>query len=132
MFTSQQRSPGHVRSSIRQKLLPPLLVALFIVVIIVAQYYFVDQLKAYALGEATVYAKGYSENRFRSIWVGMPMADVFSVMGPPLKWAPWGDYPRVWFYSDQETITDNFWRKWIVVDPKNDRVDVIVDDFWVD
>ena len=84
------------------------------------------------VGEATVYAKGFSESKFRSIKVGMKTADLLSIIGPPLKRAPWGSLPEVWYYTDQKTITDNFWRRWVVVDTNAGEVVTIIDDFWDD
>jgi outer membrane protein assembly factor BamE (lipoprotein component of BamABCDE complex) len=91
-----------------------------------------DLMKSLLLGEATVYANGFSDYKFRSIKVGMKTADLRSVMGPPLKRAPWGSFPEVWFYTDQRTITDNFWRRWVVVDANAGEVVMIIDDFWDD
>ena len=117
---------------IHVKVFAPLLIAFMIISVTIVQSYATNMIKARLLGEATVYAKGYSDRRFRSISVGMTTADVLSVMGPPLRRAPWGDHPQVWFYTDQRGITDNFWRRWLFVDPKDDRVVMIIDDFWVD
>jgi outer membrane protein assembly factor BamE (lipoprotein component of BamABCDE complex) len=91
-----------------------------------------DLMKSLLLGEATVYANGFSDYKFRSIKVGMKTADLLSFMGPPLKRAPWGSFPEVWFYTDQRTITDNFWRRWLVVDANAGEVVMIIDDFWDD
>jgi outer membrane protein assembly factor BamE (lipoprotein component of BamABCDE complex) len=84
------------------------------------------------LGHDTVYAKGFSESKFRSVKVGMKTEDLLSVLGPPLKRAPWGSLPEVWQYTDQRSITDNFWRRWVVIDLNTDSVTAIFDDFWED
>ena len=94
--------------------------------------YIRDLTLAIFLGEATVYAKSFSESRFRSLKTGMKAADVMRVMGPPLKQTPWGQFPQVWLYTDQRTITDNFWRRWVAVDVNTDKVVLIISDFWDD
>jgi outer membrane protein assembly factor BamE (lipoprotein component of BamABCDE complex) len=110
-----------------------------ILVLVVAIFTFValqldigDRLRARFYGEATAYANGYREQGFRSIKVGMTSAQVISIMGPPLGRGPWGDLPEVWFYTQNKTLTDNFWRRWVVVDTTQDRVAEIIDDFWVE
>ena len=107
-------------------------VMLSVVLVGIAQCTARERLISLYFGEETVYTEGYSESRFRSIRPGMATADVLSVMGPPLRRARWGGYPQVWFYSDQKTITDNFWRRWVIVDDRINRVASIVDDFWID
>jgi outer membrane protein assembly factor BamE (lipoprotein component of BamABCDE complex) len=127
MFTSFSRPTW-----IHRRSLLVLSVALSVVLVAVAQSTVRERLISLYLGEVTVYTERYSESRFRSISPGMSMTDVLSVMGPPLRRAPWGGYPQVWFYSDQKTITDNFWRRWVIVDTRKDRVATIVDDFWIE
>ncbi len=82
------------------------------------------------LGNPTVYSNGFAENKFRSIKVGMTAAEVAAVLGPPLKREPFGGFPLVWYYSDQKTAVDNFWRRWIAFE--NGRVSEVISDFWVD
>jgi hypothetical protein len=89
-----------------------------------------ELLWAARLGESTVYAKGYTLRRLRSIRIGMTGAEVEVIMGPPLRQGPWGGLPVVWFYSDQKTVEDNFWRRWVVFD--NGRVVEVINDFWID
>jgi outer membrane protein assembly factor BamE (lipoprotein component of BamABCDE complex) len=108
----------------------PLAVAVLIVVL--ATLNVGESLRVWLLGEATVYAEGYSERRFASIKVGTTTAEILSILGPPLRRGEWGDDPQVWFYTDQRTVTDNFWRRWLVLDPAGDRVAEIIADFWVD
>ena len=91
-----------------------------------------ESLRARFFGDATVYAEGFSERKFASVKVGATTAEVLSIMGPPLRRAPFGDAPLVWFYTDQRTSTDNFWRRWVVLDPTGKRVAEIITDFWVD
>ena len=79
-------------------------------------------------GNNTVYAKGYTDARFRSIRLGMTAIQVEATLGPPLKIAPFGGMPSVWYYTDQETDWDNFWRRWVVFE--RGRVVEIISDFW--
>jgi hypothetical protein len=114
----------------RSRLIVTLLAASLTLVAV--HIYISDIWKARLFGEETVYADGYSEKRFQSIKVGMKMAEVDSIMGPPLRRGTWGDLRPVWFYSDQRNVSDNFWRRWVVVDATSDRVAEIIADFWVD
>jgi outer membrane protein assembly factor BamE (lipoprotein component of BamABCDE complex) len=109
-----------------------LVIVVAILTLVAVQLDIGDRLRARFLGEATAYANGYTEHGFRSIKVGMTMAQVNSILGPPLGRGPWGDLPQVWFYTQNKTGTDNFWRRWVVVDTTQDRVAEIIDDFWVD
>ena len=40
-------------------------------------------------GHSTVYAKGYSESKFRATRVGMTVRQVEDIMGPPLERGQW-------------------------------------------
>ena len=84
------------------------------------------------LGEATVYASCYSESGFHSIVVGMTVPDLQSIVGQPIKRAPWGEHGEVWFYTDQRSATDNFWRRVVIIDPQTHRVTMVIKDFWID
>jgi hypothetical protein len=106
--------------------------AIIVIVCILLSNNIRDLVMSVFLGEATVYAKGFSESKFRCIKVGMRAEDLQAVMGPPLKRSPWGPFPEVWLYTNQRTITDNFWRRWVVVDDKAHKVAMIIDDFWED
>jgi hypothetical protein len=113
---------------------PRLILVLFVAILTLVslQLDIGDLIRARLLGEATAYANGYTECGFRSIKVGMTTAEVNSTLGPPLGRGPWEDLPEVWFYTQNKTITDNFWRRWVVVDAREDRVAEIIDDFWVE
>ena len=91
-----------------------------------------ELLRALLLAESTDYVDGYSDARFSSVKVGDTTEVVLSKIGAPLRRGPWGDHAHVWFYSDQRTVTDNFWRRWLVLNAAGDRVAEIVADFWVD
>jgi hypothetical protein len=78
----------------------------------------------------TYYSKGYSENKFMSLRVGMTSKEVEAVMGPPLEKIPWQDGRVLWTYSDRDDDTCDFWRRWVLF--KNDRVDDVVSDYWDD
>jgi hypothetical protein len=80
--------------------------------------------------QSTVYAPGYSWQKFGSIRQGMTPIQVEAVLGPPLKRVSWGGFSDVSFYSDQKTITDNFWRQWVVW--KDGKVDFVISDYWDD
>ncbi len=67
-------------------------VAIAGIVLAFAKYLFIDNrpgdILAAAIaaldGHYTVYAKGYSESKFRSLRVGMTARQVEDIMGPPL------------------------------------------------
>jgi hypothetical protein len=84
------------------------------------------------LGEATVYSRRYSEARFRRIDIGMSSTEVKNLLGSPLKIER--DEPIVggdtWKYSDQKTISDNFYRRWLII--KDNKIVDIFNDFWYD
>jgi hypothetical protein len=92
-----------------------------------------DQLLASVfLGESTVYAKGYSEPRFRTLRIGMTASQVEAIMGPPL-WKgthPSFGLPHAWFYTDHHDVTANYKRRWVAF--QNGRVIEIINDFWVE
>jgi hypothetical protein len=88
--------------------------------------------KAGMLGESTIYARGYTDRAFASIAVGDSPKKVLTVLGPPLRRGSWGDLPNVWYYSEQRNVTDNFWRRWVVLDSSGARVVEKIADFWVD
>ena len=51
--------------------------------------------------DTTVYAEGYSENKFRSVRVGMPRAEVTRLIGKPMvvqEFQASGDVPHVTLY----------------------------------
>lgn len=83
-------------------------------------------------GHGTIYSQQYSEERFRTIQVGMTTAEVEAVMGPPLRKEsasiPADD--EMWHYSDQFNGTANFWRRWLLF--QKGKVLVVIDDFWED
>jgi outer membrane protein assembly factor BamE (lipoprotein component of BamABCDE complex) len=84
------------------------------------------------LGESTVYSKGYSEQQFRTLRVGMTAAQVEAIMGPPL-WKgthPAFGLPYTWFYTTHEDVTANYKRRWVAF--QNGRVVQIINDFWID
>jgi outer membrane protein assembly factor BamE (lipoprotein component of BamABCDE complex) len=132
VYSSLKCAISRLQRLIHVKIVALLLIMFIIVISAIVQSYATDIIKSRLFGEATIYAKGYTDRRFRSISVGMTAADVLSVMGQPLRRGPWEDYQQVWFYTDQRTATDNFWRKWLSIDTRNDRVIMIIDDFWVD
>ncbi len=109
-----------------------IVLAVALLTIVVANLNIRESLIAWLLGEETVYAEGYSERKFASIKVGATTAEVLSIMGPPLRRGAWGDSPQVWFYTNQRTATDNYWRRWLVFDTAGERVVEIIADFWVD
>jgi hypothetical protein len=81
----------------------------------------------------TVYSQQYSWSRFRSLRRGMTDREVEAIVGPPLKKVPWAQYMGIhdesmWYYSDQPTITSNFWRRWVHF--HDGKVTDIFSDFW--
>ena len=83
-------------------------------------------------GEATIYSQRYSEAKFRSVNIGMSTSEVRKLLGAPLRIernpAIMDGY--IWKYSEQKTITDNFYRRWLVI--RNSTVINKFDDFWFD
>lgn len=73
----------------------------------------------------TVYAKGYSESRFRSLRVGMTVREVEDIMGPPLATGKWqvpdgrggpvtagqGELDNLWYYTRAGKVRGNLWRR---------------------
>ena len=75
-------------------------------------------------GRSTVYAKKYSESKFRSLRVGMTVRQVEDIMGPPLETGHWqvpsgsgpttpGDGPLddLWYYTRAGKALGNYWRR---------------------
>ena len=83
-------------------------------------------------GLGTIYSQQFSEERFRTIQVGMTTAEVEAVMGPPLRKVPWGSPSddEMWFYSEGLNSTANFWRRWLLF--QKGKVSAVIDDFWED
>jgi hypothetical protein len=89
---------------------------------------------------ATVYAPGYSENRFAQVRIGMSRQEVESLLGPPLRKTPLPSENRkpddCWVYSRPPgpgLWGDNYWRWWIFFGPAKDgRVEAIVNDYYED
>ena len=62
----------------------------------------------------------------------MTRQQVETIMGPPLEKTiqayQGGD--EMWEFSDQPTLTSNYWRRWVIFD--RGKVAVIVKDYWDD
>lgn len=84
------------------------------------------------LGYYTVYSPSYNESRFDSIMIGMSSRQVEAIMGSPLKktFQVYQGGDEMWAFSDQPTITSDYWRRWIIFE--KGRASVIVKDFWLD
>ena len=84
-----------------------------------------------SFGLGTIYSQQYSEERFRTIQVGMTTAQVEAVMGPPLRKVS-SKIPadEMWYYSDQFNAAGNFWRRWLFL--HKGKVLAVIDDFWED
>jgi hypothetical protein len=90
-----------------------------------------DQLLMSAfLGESTVYARRYSESKFRSVRVGMTVRQVEAILGPPLRRGRCYAFDDVSEYSDQRTVTENFRRRWVVW--RAGEVERVINDFFAD
>jgi SmpA / OmlA family len=86
----------------------------------------------YLYGYGTVYSPGYSESRFNSIRKGMTRQQVETIMGPPLTKtiAEYQGGDEMWAFSDQPSITSNYWQRWVIFN--KGQVSIIVKDFWID
>ena len=75
-------------------------------------------------GHFTVYAKGYSESKFRSLLVGMTARQVEDIMGPPLESGQWqvpggsglitpgeGILDDLWHYTRAGKARGNYWQR---------------------
>jgi hypothetical protein len=78
-------------------------------------------------GHSTVYAKGYSESKFRSLRVGMTAQEVEQIMGAPLERGEWmdtgdtvvgqpvtvgeGTPSDIWYYSAAAKARGDYWRR---------------------
>jgi hypothetical protein len=83
--------------------------------------------------EDTVYADGYSEQRFSTIAIGRTKDQVHTVMGAPLRKsripAPDGVEIELWQYSESPSGGD-YWRRWIWF--RNRKVASIDSRFYID
>jgi hypothetical protein len=88
---------------------------------------------AWAFGEDTVYAPGYTDDGFRRVEIGMTRAEVLSLIGPPLARWPLGsadllvEYAEKWSTSPGDT---NFRRR--VIWFREGRVARKFAEYWVD
>ena len=82
--------------------------------------------------DATIYAAGYCEGRFRRIHVGMTAEEVESLMGPPLQMWTFSEAQdiEIWAYTIQGGSMDNYWRRWLYM--QNNRVWAIDSEYYVD
>jgi hypothetical protein len=75
-------------------------------------------------GHSTIYARGYSESKFRSLRVGMTPQKVEEIMGPPLAKGQWqesipgqpitpgtGTLHELWRYSRAGKLMGNYWER---------------------
>ena len=131
------------------------LIAIVGVVLALAKYFFIENrprdILAAALGaldgEYTVYAKGYSEHRFRSIRVGMSIRQVEEIMGPPLEKGRWqvrsgsgpvtpgvGPLDDIWYYTrggkHVPGRTASYWRRAVLF--RNGIVWGMDSTYWLD
>src|SRR4051794_22008714 len=107
----------HLRVTVRRMMLG---VAIAGIVLAFARCLFIDNrpgdIPAAAIaaldGHYTLYAKGYSESRFRSLRVGMRTRQVEDILGPPLEKGKWqvpngsgpitpggGILDEIWYYT---------------------------------
>lgn len=88
--------------------------------------------QGFLLGACTVYAPGFRPLQFHQVRPGMTVAELETLLGHPLqiedRRSPADD--QVWKYSDQAGITDDFYRKWVIV--KDGKVVKVFDDYWHD
>jgi hypothetical protein len=81
--------------------------------------------------EDTVYAEGYSEQRFSTISNGMSTNQVETIIGAPISknsWIDGGDV-ELWRYTESPSDGD-YWRRWVFF--RNGKVYRIDSRFWVD
>lgn len=90
----------------------------------------VMMLLKWAAGVETVYAPGFNESRFQQIRPGMSASEVETWLGKPLKKLPWGEGRSAWWYSVGASSTSDHWRRWVIIE--NDRVDLVISDYWYD
>jgi hypothetical protein len=83
-------------------------------------------------GFGTIYSKGYSEDHFQMLRIGMTAKQVESILGPPLWKIPRSDdeVVEIWEYSGPPHDEANYWRRWVFIG--NGRVEAVVSDFWID
>jgi hypothetical protein len=75
-------------------------------------------------GHTTIYARGYSESKFRSLRVGMSPRKVEEILGPPVAKGQWqepipgqpitpgkGPLDELWRYSRSEKPMGNYWER---------------------
>jgi len=82
-------------------------------------------------GYGTIYSKGYTENGFNKVYVGMTSAEVEEILGVPLRKLPWsGGVDENWVYSEPPHDLANYSRRWLFF--RDNTVVVIFNDFWLD
>lgn len=82
----------------------------------------------------TLWADGFSEEKFAKVTLGMPMSEVERLLGRPLKeWCgPEDDKTGcTWLYSWQDTPTADYDRRWVSFNASG-RVDELRHDFFID
>jgi hypothetical protein len=127
-------------------------VAIAAIVLAFAKILFIDNRPIHILlaaisaldGHFTVYAKGFSESKFRSLRVGMTVRQVEEIMGPPLATGKWqvpdgrggpvtpgeGDLDNFWNYTRAGKVRGNFWSREVLF--RNGLVDRIESTYYLD
>jgi hypothetical protein len=119
------------------------LVAVCAVVLTLVRFLFIDnwpdQVLLSALcaldGSATVYVRGYSESKFRSLRIGMTAHQVEQIMGPPLSRSQWattrgGIADDVWNYTGANQPLGDYKRRSILF--RNGKVFEIYNFYYLD
>ncbi|MEW6058261.1 MAG: outer membrane protein assembly factor BamE, partial [Bdellovibrionota bacterium] len=78
----------------------------------------------------TIWAKKFSEQNFAKIRPGMPRAEVEALLGSPLR-KDCSEKGCMWVYSNQDTGTADYDRRWVVTDPTG-RVTEVRHEFYID
>lgn len=81
----------------------------------------------WAIDEGTIWAPGFSEDKFNKVKVGMTVSEVIALLGKPLD----GMDDGYWRYTKQDVGTSDFDQRWIVFDA-NGTVKEIRKSFFID
>jgi len=85
----------------------------------------------WSIDEGTIWAKGFTEENFNKVRVGMPKKQVLSLLGKPLNDISQPDNSRFWYYTHHDSGTSDFDQRWVVFNSDN-RVEEVRKSFYID
>lgn len=85
----------------------------------------------WAIDEGTIWAPGFSEEKFNRIKLGMNSNDVLNLLGRPLRGIEGCEKSCFWIYTMQDSPTSDFDQRWVIFD-HNNKVTEIRKSFYID